>query len=297
MNKRFWVPFLFLFSGIISSYGQDIVFKTIKTELNRNFDVLKQQDIPAYYGFVRLDEVQAVSAVANLGKLQSEAIINSPNRILSSGLRIGDNKLDNSHEIRESGWGSSPGLSVSATYIPYEENTRLLKNNIWLLLDDLYKNGVQTYEQVKANIAVKVEQEDKSPDFSIEKVRSYYEDPIAWEDLNIDPKALEDKVRKYSAIFDQNDDIRDGVAYLAATLSRNIFIDTEGREMAQNAISIQLMLSANVLANDGMFLPLNKSWTAFSLKELPSDEEVLKVAKEMSTMLSALKKAPVVEAF
>jgi predicted Zn-dependent protease len=46
-----------------------------------------------------------------------------------------------------------------------------------------------------------------------------------------------------------------------------------------------------------MYLPLSKSWTAFSIAELPSDEEVIQTAEEMSRTLSALKLAPVVEAY
>jgi predicted Zn-dependent protease len=60
---------------------------------------------------------------------------------------------------------------------------------------------------------------------------------------------------------------------------------------------MQLFLSATTVADDGMNLPLLKSWMGFSLNELPSDEEVLKAAREISTTLSALRRAPVVESF
>lgn len=289
---------MFLFAGIIGCSGQDSVFNVIKTELNRNFEVLKNQPVPAYYGFVRLDEIQSISTKASLGHLQSRAMLHSPSRILSTCLRVGDYTLDNSHEIRESGWDDSQGINVKGDYIPYEENEKLLRTYIWLQLDELYKEGVQTYEQAKANMAVKVKQEDKSADFSKEPdVNKGYEKPILLADLNLDPQILEDKVRKYSAVFDENDEIINGLAYFTASLSRKIFIDTEGREIAENAINIQLFLSADVLADDGMYLPLNKSWMGFSLAELPSDDEVLKAAHEMSATLSALKKAPVVESF
>jgi predicted Zn-dependent protease len=297
MNKRFLIFLLYLSGGIFVSFAQDAVFNTIKTELNRNFEVLKDQPVPAYYGFVRLDEVQTLSTMASLGRLQSEATLNSPSRILTTCLRVGDYTLDNSHEIRESGWGGSAGVSVKGNYIPYEDNDKLLKNAIWLQLDELYKEGIQTYEQVKANLAVKVEQEDKSPDFTREPVSSYYEKPVAWATLNIDPQLLEEKVRKYSTVFDEKSEIREGVAFITANLSRTTFIDTEGREMAGNAVQIQLFLSAATVAEDGMTLPLVKSWMGFSLDELPSDEEVLKVAHEMSATLLDLRKAPVVESF
>jgi predicted Zn-dependent protease len=297
MNRHVVSFLLFLLSGTFFCVAQDSVFTIVKAELNRNFEVLKNQPIPAYYGFVRLDEGQGLAAAAKLGRLQSPAILNSPYRVLTACLRVGDYTLDNSREIRESGWGNSSGVNVRGDYLPYENNQRLLETSIWLQLDALYKDAIQTYEQVKANLAVKVEQEDKSADFSIEKVGNYYEKPITWEELNIRPRDLEDKVRKYSAVFDENNDIKEGVAYITANLSRKVFIDTEGREMAENRVSITLSLLASVQAEDGMYLPLSKSWMGFSLAELPSDEEVLNAAREISATLSALKKAPVVESF
>lgn len=294
MNKFLINIALFLLLGTFSVCGQDAVVQTIKFELNRNFEVLKTQPIPAYYAFVRLDEMQSISTGANLGRLQSEATLDSPKRILTACLRVGDYTLDNSHEIREAGWG---GIQVGGRYLPFEENDKLLKNAIWLSLDELYKDGIQTYEQVKANVAVKVEQEDKSPDFSQETAVARYEKPLTWAELNINPKALEAKVRKYSAIFDENNDLQDGSAHFTAGISRTVFIDTEGRESAKNSLSIHLILMANTVAEDGMQLPLHKSWMGFSLNELPSDEEVIQAAREMSTTLSALSKAPVVESF
>ncbi|MDR1682690.1 MAG: TldD/PmbA family protein [Candidatus Symbiothrix sp.] len=295
MNKRLILFQLFLLVGMVTCVAQDAVFNTIKTELQRNFAVLKDQPIPSYYTFIRLDDLQMISAGANLGCLQSEAVLGSPSRILTTGMRVGDYHLDNSHEIRES--GGSSGMNVTGNYLPYEANDRTLRNAIWSNLDQLYKESIQTYEQVKANLAVKVEQEDKSPDFSEEKVENYYEQAIDWNSLGIDPKAWEEKVRRYSKVFDENDEIQNGSAYISASLSRILFIDTEGREMAQNTVKFQLFLTANTVADDGMYLPLYRSWMSHSIGELPSDEEVLAAAREISATLSALRKAPVVESF
>ncbi|MDR2683482.1 MAG: hypothetical protein LBB64_06410, partial [Dysgonamonadaceae bacterium] len=197
-----------------------------------------------------------------------------------------------------SDYGSYHDIRVGAQYIPYEDNPQVLKTALWLQLDELYKDNIQIYEQIKANVAVKVEQEDKSDDFSREAAgEKYYEAPVSLESLHIDPKALEEKVRKFSAVFDENEDILDGIAYYSVSAGRKIFVDTEGREIAENDISLQLVLSAEALASDGMYLPLQKSWMAFSLSELPSDDEVIRSAREISAMLSALKKAPMVESF
>jgi predicted Zn-dependent protease len=297
MNKRIFNALLFLIAGTFSCFSQDAVLHLVKAELNRNFAVLKKEPIPVYYIYVRLDEIQSLNTMGRLGRLQSAATLNSPSRILSSCLRVGNYESDNSHEIRESDYGSYRNVRVEAQYIPYEENPQVLKTAIWLQLDGLYKDDIQIYEQIKANVAVKVEQEDKSADFSKEEVKNHYEAPVSWESLNINPKILEEKVRKYSAIFNENKDIIDGIANFSISISRKIFIDTEGREIAENAVSLQLVLSAEALADDGMYLPLQKTWMGFTLAELPSDEEVIKAARKISETLSALKKAPVVESF
>jgi len=297
MVKRSLIGFLFLITGTFFSYAQDPVFQTMKTELIRNFTVLNKQPVPAYYISLRLDEMQTLNCTARLGRLQTPARLESPSHVLSACIRVGDYKLDNSHEIRESGRGSYRDLRMGAQYVPIDNNPKVLRNAIWLQLDELYKQDIQVYEQIRANMAVKVEQEDKSPDFSEEKVVNFYEAPLKWEDLKINPEKWEEKVRLYSQVFDQNNDIRDGVAYLTVSLIRKTFIDSEGREMAQNSVEFKLMLTAETLADDGMVLPLFKSWTAFSPNELPSDKEVLKAAAEMSQLLSDLKKAPVVESF
>ena len=297
MNKRIFLLLFCLFTGTIVSMSQDAALHTMKTELNRNFSVLKEQPVPAYYIYLRLDEIRTLSYMGRLGRLQMAPQMSSPTHILSVCLRVGDRNLDNTHEIRGAGYGGYQDVRIGREYIPSDNNPTVLKNAIWMQLDDLYKQDVQLYEQIKTNIALRVEKEDKSPDFSIEKVNNYYESPVAWEDLHIDSKLWEEKVRKYSAVFNENKDLIDGAAYLSVTLIRKTFVDTEGREVAQNQLSFQLTLTAEALADDGMSLPLTKSWMSFSSSELPSDETVTQAAKEMSQMLSALKKAPVVEAF
>jgi len=297
MNKRILVLLVCFITGIFVSKSQDAVFQTLKTELDRNFSVLKEQPIPAYYIFLRLEQIQNMNCMGRMGRLQIAPILGSPTHVLSACLRVGDRNLDNSHEIRDSGYGGYQDIRVGTDQVPFDNNPEVLRKTIWLQLDDLYKQDVQIYQQVKTNISLRVEKEDKSPDFSVEKVDSYYEAPVAWGDLHINPKEWEDKVRNYSAIFNDNPDIINGAAYLSATLIRKIFVDTEGREIAQNAVSLQLVLTAEALADDGMSLPLTKTWSAFSTNELPSDDEAIQAAKDMSRMLSDLKKAPVVESF
>lgn len=279
----------------LSLFAEDPVFDLMKTELNRNFSILSKEVVPAYYIILRMDEARVVMCNARMGRLQS--VVSEPiaTRYLSSMTRVGDTNLDNTHEIREAGGG---GNAVWTDAVPVKEiNPKAIKMTIWALLDEQYKNAAKTYEVVKANVAVKVEKEDKSPDFSREKAGKYYEAPLETFNADLRMADWENKVKMYSAVFNQNEAILDGAAVFSVSQNRQWIVDTEGREIAQNTISYNLSLVASVLTEDGMELPVYKSWSAESISELPSDSEVLAVATDLSKTLSALKKAPEVESF
>ncbi|MDR1763885.1 MAG: hypothetical protein LBR64_08060 [Dysgonamonadaceae bacterium] len=297
MNKAHIILIISLIIGLSPALAQDPAINTLKSELERNYAILKEQPVPAYYISLRLDEIQQIGCTGRLGRLQSPAQSDDVNHILSAFMRVGSRDLDNTHQIRTDGSGSYQNLQLQAEYVPLDNNAKVLRNAVWMQLDELYNQNVQILEQIRANIAVKVEQEDKSPDFSEEPAEQYYEKPLAMSDFNINPAQWEDKVRKYSAVFDQNKDLLDGMAYFFGRVKRETFIDTEGREIAQNLAEFHLVIQAETRADDGMSLPLVKTWTAFSPEELPSDDEVLAAAAEISQTLSALKKAPVVESF
>jgi hypothetical protein len=256
MNRHIILFLLCLIAGTGISRSQDAVFQTLKTELNRNFSVLKEQPIPVYYIYLRLDEIQSISCMGRMGRLQIAPRAGTPAHILTTSMRVGDRNLDNSREIRGAGYGGYQDMRIGSDQIPFDNNPAVLKNSIWMQLDELYGQNAQIYEQIRTNIALRVEKEDNSPDFSIEKAENYYEAPVSWNDLRINPAQWEDKVRNYSAVFNDNQDITNGAAYLSANLIRKVFVDTEGREIAQNTVSFQLTLTADALADDGMNLPL-----------------------------------------
>jgi len=296
MKKHLFFLLFACFALSFGSFAQDAVFKTLRAELDRNFSVLKTQPTPAYYILLRTEERTALECRGRMGRLQSPAILNQPVHELYACLRVGSPALDNSHEIRDAN-GAHNNFRSSRTSIPNDNNPMVLKSIIRQQIDDLYKAALPAYEQVKANLAVKVEQDDKSPDFSDEPVEKYYEKPITWASLKINPKDWEEKARKYSAVFDENPDIYMGEVKINFSLKRKIFIDTEGRENTQNVVALNILLTAETLADDGMILPMFKSWDASSTADLPSDEEVLAAAREISRTLSALKNAPTVDSY
>ena len=276
--------------------AQSTLLETLKSEANRNLTVLKEQPVPAYYISYRVYDRSFHAISASFGSV----ITNRPvsQRIFNAAVRVGSPELDNTHEIKE---GNERGYADynSSGYgmLGIEDNPEAWKITLWQKTDDLYVEATKRFEKVKANVAVKVSSEDQSPDFSIEKPERYVEKPIKLADVKFDPKPWEEKLKKYSALFKDNKDIVDSQVNFELELTHKYFVDTDGAEVFENRLCYRMSLNALAKADDGMELPLYKSYFAYDLKDMPSDEQVMADAKWISETISKLRAAPVVDSY
>ena len=276
--------------------AQDLLLQTLKNEADRNLAELKKQPIPAYYISYRVYDVTSHYISASFGNLKESNPYTQ--RLFNAAVRVGSPELDNTHEIKE---GNEQGYA-DYNYAGYgalglEDNPAAWRVALWQKTDALYVDATKRFEKVKANVAVKVSSDDKSPDFSAETPERYVEKPIKFSDAKFDPKVWEEKLKKYSAVFKENKDIIDSQAGFQIELLHKYFADTEGAEIFENRLSYSLYMNASVKADDGMELPLYKSYFAFDPKDLPSDEQIIADAKQMSETLSKLRVAPVAESY
>lgn len=293
--KRFFLLFLMLFL-VRHCFAQDELVKILKQELNRNFAVLNKEPVPAYYISYRVYDNQGKSIQSSFGDISNETY-NNRNRIFHIVTRVGNHQMDNTREISNNMGGGINIMGGMANSLPLDNNPAPIQMALWQKTDQQYKDAVKRYENVKANTAVKVAAEDKSDDFSVEKPEQYFEKAIDFQTVLPNIEVWKNKIKSYSRVFTDNKEILSGTASFDVELTRKYFVDTDGVETTENRIAYRISISAATIADDGMNLPLFKSWFAHDLAELPSDEQVIAEAEEMSKMLSALRKAPVVESF
>ena len=276
--------------------AQSLLLQTLKSEADRNLAELKKQPIPAYYISYRVYDVTAHSINASFGNLRASTPYTQ--RLFNAAVRVGSPELDNTREIKE---GNEAGYANynSSGYggLGVEDNPAAWKITLWQKTDALYVEATKRFEKVKANVAVKVSSEDKSPDFSIETPERYIEKPIKFSDAKFDPKPWEEKLKKYSAVFKENKDIIDSGCSFEIELTHKYFVDTDGAEIFENRLCYRISLSASTKADDGMDLPLYKSYFAYELKDLPTDEQIIADAKQLSETLTKLRTAPVVDSY
>ena len=286
---------LLLFASLAQiTFSRDNLTNILKGEINRNFALLKDRPVPAYYLAYRVQDLQSHNVSASFGNLLYS--VPRRQRLYNVDIRVGSYEMDNTRELKGS-YGRGRGYSQD-NELPLDDNELAVRNTLWRNTDIQYKDAVKQFENVKANVAVKVASEDKSNDFSKESPEKHFEKPIAsLKDIDFDADVWEKKLKRYSNVLVANKDVYDGTASLTVEIMRKYFVDTDGTEVAENACAFRLFVNVSTTADDGMQLPLYKSYYAANVKDLPSDAEIMKDTEEMSRMISALRKAPVAESY
>src|SRR5882672_4687646 len=144
----------------------DAVLDVMQQELLRSFKNLKKAPAPPYFLSYQLTDNRAINVSAAFGALTNSQDLKT--RLLDVDLRVGDSALDNTHPVRSEGRMDFETPSKDA--MPLEDDPDALRVSLWQETERKYRHAVQQFEKVKANVQVKVEQEDRSKDFSQESV-------------------------------------------------------------------------------------------------------------------------------
>jgi TldD protein len=143
-------------------------------------------------------------------------------------------------------------------------------------------------------VKVKVDEEDKSADFSVEPAQVFAEPPVK---LTVDRKALEEKVRRYGAPFAKFGNIYNAQASISIELETAWYVNSEGTLLQTSHPRCRVVINATTKADDGMELPRFETFFAFRPEDLPSDAVVLARVEKMIADLQALRVAPIVDPY
>ena len=291
---KFLITAVLLFLPLIIQAAeiQDELIELMSEEIDRQMSALKNEEVPPYFMSYRIDEVKTKRISSSFGNLTNSE--ETDERLLTAEVRVGDYKLDSSHELRDDFSRYIYNFS-SGKKLPLENDPDAIKQVLWNETDKKYKEAVDKLAKVKANIAVKVEEEDLSPDFSIEEASVYFEPKLKVKPF--DTKLWEEKVKKYSKPFLKDGSIFDCYASVKFSNERKYFVSSEGGKITQNISYIRLFISGSIKSDDGMVMPLHQTYFAYNSEDLPSDEVILADVQEMVKKLTALKNAPVAEPF
>jgi TldD protein len=271
--------------------GASPVLAAAKTELDRDFEELKKQPIAPYYLSYEIAESNSATVASSFGALVHSN--STHHRVAHIDVRVGDYTLDNTHQVRgRAGLGAFGGVSI--VVVPVEDDPLPIRSALWLETDKRYKRALTQLAAVQTNNEVKIEQEDKSGDFSREKPEQSIA-PIP--EMQVDRKLWEEKTRKYTAPFHRYGDLFNASAAFEADQEARWFVSSDGSMIQTSTTYYRLFIEATSKAADGMELPRYESFAALTPQGLPDDAAVLAAVDKMVADLKALRDAPIVDPY
>ncbi len=265
----------------------------LQEELQRAQKLLKQKgDPPPYLISYQVTDLQQVAITAQYGALQNND--SGHVRLLDVDVRVGDYQLDNTHRGSGSGGGGYAG-GGGAMPISSEDDLDAIKSSLWMVTDQKYKAAQERLIQIKANQAVKVEEEDKSADLSRETPQVAI---TATPSLGkLDQAAWEKNLKAWSALFNKYPEILSSNVTFNADATTKYLVNSEGTSLQHGNTRARLAVYARTKAEDGMELYRYETFDAFTPDKLPGDAVIVAAIERMAKDLLDLRKAPVIEPF
>jgi TldD protein len=269
------------------------VLQALQQEMKRAFGLLREKGDPKpYFINYSVRENSSVDIQASLGALRSSGTDHS--RLLDVDVRVGDYQLDSTHQIRgPRGTNTGPNFTYPVL-MPIDDDVDALRSVIWLETDQKYKAAGERFIQVKANRAIKVEEEDTSADMSRESNQS---EMLPLVGIKVDVPAWESRLKAYSALFKKYPEIYEGTVSLSANGDNDYLVNSEGTSVQHGRSSVRLSIYARTKAEDGMELYRFEAFDGHTLDKLPNDEKIRQTIDTMVKDLQALRAAPVIEPY
>jgi len=292
-KSRPWFAFLvvlalcaFPLGAITSGPTANVVLTTMQQELQRATTSLAKTDPAPYYLSYAVTDTDETAVAASDGSVIYSASV--ARRQADVMMRVGSVALDNTH-------GQSRGSGITSGLLPLDDNTNAIARVLWQLTDREYEQASAAFLKVKANNAVRSEEEDKSPDFSSEAPQDH---------LNLSPlhppsdqQVWEARTRKISAGFLKYPEVYSSYVTFNISADRSYLATSEGTALIRPGAIARLIIQAETRADDGMELMRVESFQAATASQLPSDAELAPKVDKIAADLKALRAAPAADPY
>ncbi len=269
-----------------SANPDPVLLQVMQQELQRAMTSLSKADPAPYFISYSVDEQFGRVIVGGNGAIM--ATLSRHERTADICVRVGARDLDNTH-------GENRFHAITTASLPLDDKADAIARILWLNTDHMYKKAAQTYLEVSTNTKVRAEEEDRSPDFSTESPQVGV--GKAGTLPAFDQHAWEDKIRRFSALFNKYPEIENSTVMLLLQSPTQYFVSSEGARIVTARPLVRMLVLARTRAADGMELARSETFDASSFDKLASDQEITAAIERIAGDLTKLKTAPIVEPF
>lgn len=244
---------------------------------------------PYYLGYAVYDEHLATGR-ATLGAITDNHQTHTRN--LNIDLRVGDYRLDNTHQLRDRGRGQASGSG--SIPLALDDDPHAIKHTLWFNTDRVFKTAAKRFADIKTNLKVKVEEEDRSDDFSREEAHVHYDAPV---ELTFDREAWGRRLRGVSAIARDFPLIYDSSITIGSLTGTRYLVTSEGARLQTSSRRYRITLTAATKADDGMDLAQNFTFNTAAEAKLPDDAEIKAAFRRIIRQVLSLREAPIAKPY
>lgn len=269
-------------SSLAWAVQENPILAAMQSELDRCMQNLsmEEQERPYFASYLVTDQTY-VTIEASLGALtQSDQ---SGNRRLSLDLRVGSYELDNSGVAKPRWSYDEEERKYRNMQVPIDDDTIGLKHQLWLATDYEYKKAVEDYAKKTKDIALKPEDEERPPDFSKETPEVFIGDEAK---VSVDRAQREERVKRYSALFKQYEDITISRVRFDAQAKTVYFVNSEGSKIQDGNALYSIEIEASTRAEDGMPLRDFRRFYSYdgTFDDAQIEDEIARMAEELVSL-------------
>ncbi|MBN2764415.1 MAG: TldD/PmbA family protein [Bacteroidales bacterium] len=273
--------------------GQDALMETLDKEMLKITEEYGKKEHPPYFIDMRVHDIKSSLLQYSSGILISQH--QSHDRIVTSGMRIGNYKVDNTSIPEDAGIASSR-IPVFAGKLPFENDSLAICHCLERGFEKAYEQSLQQYKTYLKSKSLS-DKKDDIPAFSVEQPSVFYEEPVGFK---FDEKSFitwKEVLRHVSETVSNDTDIVTSDIALMVMDERIYYLSSEGSRIIQNRPQCQIQMIVAIKTRDGNLAPMTKSYIGPDIASLPTPEKLEADVQELRQLLKDLKDAPLADPY
>ncbi len=216
-------------------------------------------------------------------------------RRLHADVRVGSYELDSSGRDPLQAFLGEEGQTWSAPRdAPLDDDPQALRNALWLVTDEKYKEALSSYFKKKSKGVYRAEEAERAPSFTREPPQRHVDSPRAF---SFNRPRWRGEVRRLTALFREHPTIFEASVKVTGEKQVRWFTSSEGAALVTEEVLFGVHVQAVARAEDGQLLENSRDFYARSEAALPDAEKLAREVRALILELEALRIAPVVDPY
>lgn len=268
----------------------------MRAELTRSMDRLRLRGYEApYFISYAVRDVTTHTVGGRYGAIFDDDLRHD--RDLGVDVRVGSYAFDSSapeETVMMIGGGAEGPSWWAPKDAPLDGDPAALRNALWLLTDEKYKEALSSYLKKKSREVYRQDEPDRAPSFTREAPQRAADAPLPFA---FDRARWKEVVRRATAEFRDHPEVFDSEVRVTAEKQVRWLVTSEGTALLNESVLYGIHVQAVARAPDGQLLEDGRDYYARAEGDLPTPAKLSQDIAAVIGELEALRKAPAIDPY